>query len=317
MNRTIPEKLKVIRQLLGLSQEKLAQKFGVSFATLNSWINGKSVPRKRAQQQIEELYLDITGQKIIPADKLAAKKQKVEEKRRANTNVLKVILENPDIHDQFILSLTYHSNRIEGSTFTEPETQAVLFQNVTIPNRSLIEHLEVKNHQTALQYLFNHMDTGPGNIDETLVLSLHRTLMNSIRPDAGTYRQHSVRIVGADVPTANYLKVPVLMGRLFGDINTPVEDYIRQISEIHSRFEQIHPFSDGNGRIGRLLIQAMALGKNLPPAIIRQENKRFYYSYLDKAQQTQNEDLSLLENFICDGFLEGFKILERSGGKDE
>jgi Fic family protein len=186
-----------------------------------------------------------------------------------------------------------------------------LFQNVTIPNRSLIEHLEVKNHQTALQYLFHHMETGPGNIDEALVLSLHRMLMNSIRPDAGSYRQHSVRIVGADVPTANYLKVPDLMGRLFEDINTTVEDAIKQIAGIHSRFEQIHPFSDGNGRIGRLLIHAMALAKNLPPAIIRQENKRFYYSYLNKAQQTQNEDLSLLENFICDALLEGFGILER------
>lgn len=347
MSVTIPQKLKVIQQLLGLSQEKLAQKFEVSFATLNSWINGKSVPRKRAQQQIEELYLDITGQKRIPPEELAAKKQKVEEKRRTYTNVLKIILENPDIHDRFVLSLTYHSNRIEGSTFTEPETEAVLFQNVTIPNRSLIEHMEVKNHQTALQYLFDHLYPGPGTIDEALVLSLHRILMNSIRADAGTYRQHPVRIVGADVATANYLKVPHLMDRLFEDLNTPVEDAIRQIAEIHSRFEQIHPFSDGNGRIGRLLIHAMALGKNLPPAIIRQENKRFYYSYLNKAQQTQrewhpqpiiaeergkgqgelknfgmkanprnlaihDEELSLLENFICDAFLEGFQILERT-----
>ena len=311
MNVTIPQKLKVIQQLLGLSQEKLAQKFGVSFATLNSWINCKSVPRKQAQQQIEELYLDITGQKRIPTKQLSAKKQNIEEKRSAYADVLKVILENPDIHDQFILSLTYHSNRIEGITLNEPETEAVLFQNVTIPNRSLIEHLEVKNHQTALQYLFSHMGNGAGNIDETLVLSLHRMLMNSIRPDAGTYRQHSVRIAGADVPTANYLKVPHLMDLLFEDINTPVKDTVKQIAGIHSRFEQIHPFSDGNGRIGRLLIHAMALDKNLPPAIIRQENKRFYYSYLNKAQQTQNEELSLLENFICDALLEGFQILER------
>ena len=72
MNVTIPQKLKVIQRLLGLSQEKLAQKFGVSFATLNSWINGKSLPRKRAQRQIEELYLDITGQRIIPGDELAS-----------------------------------------------------------------------------------------------------------------------------------------------------------------------------------------------------------------------------------------------------
>lgn len=307
----ISQKLKLIQTLSGLSQEKLAQKFTVSFATFNSWINGKSMPRKKAQQQIEEMYLDITGQKVIPADELAAKKQTVKKKQQEHPDIVKVILENPDIHDQFILSLTYHTNRIEGSTLTEPETSAILFQDTTIPDKSLIEHLEVKNHQTALQYLFNHMASGSGQIDETLVLNLHRMLMNSIRPDAGTYRQHSVRIVGADVPTANYVKVPFLMAELIEAINAAVHDTISHIAEIHSRFEQIHPFSGGNGRIGRLLIHAMAFSRNLPPAVIRHERKRFYYSYLNKAQQTQNNDLSLLEDFICDALLEGFHIVER------
>jgi Fic family protein len=308
---TIPQKLKVIQELSGLSQEKLAQKFAVSFATLNSWINGKSIPRKKARQQIEEMYLDITGQKIIPAHELAAKKQGIEKKQIEHPGILKTILENPDIHDQFILSLTYHTNRIEGSTLTQPETEAILFRDVTIPDKSLIEHLEVKNHQTALEYLFNHMASGGSQIDQALILHLHRILMNSIRPDAGTYRQHRVRIVGADVPTANYVKVPFLMVELIEDINAGVRDTVLHIAEIHSRFEQIHPFSDGNGRIGRLLIHAMALREKLPPAVIRQERKRFYYSYLNKAQQTQNKDLSLLEDFICDALLEGFQILER------
>jgi Fic family protein len=311
INMTTAQKLKVIQTLSGLSQEKLAQKFSVSFATLNSWINAKSIPRKKAQQQIEEMYLDITGQKIIPADELAAKKQIVKKKQQEHHDVLKVILENPDIHDQYILSLTYHTNRIEGSTLTEPETGAILFHDSTIPDKSLIEHLEVKNHQTALQYLFNHMASGSGQIDETLILNLHRMLMNSIRPDAGNYRQHSVRIAGADVPTANYIKVPFLIAELIEAINAAAHDTISHIAEIHSRFEQIHPFSDGNGRIGRLLIHAMALPRNLPPAVIRQEKKRFYYSYLNKAQQTQNKDLNLLEDFICDALLEGFQILER------
>jgi Fic family protein len=155
------------------------------------------------------------------------------------------------------------------------------------------------------------MASGNSQIDETLILDLHRMLMNSIRPDAGTYRQHSVRIVGADVPTANYVKIPFLMAELIEIINAAVQDTISHLAEVHSRFEQIHPFSDGNGRIGRLLIHTMALRNKLPPAVIRQEKKRFYYSYLNKAQQTQNKDLSLLEDFICDALLEGFQILER------
>jgi len=308
---TIPQKLKVIQNRSGLSQEKLAQKFNVSFATFNSWINERSVPRKKAQQKIEELYLDITGQKVIPAAELSAKKQELKRKQQEHPDILKTILENPDIYDQFILSLTYHTNRIEGSTLTEPETSAILFRDITISNKSLVEHLEVKNHQTALQHLFHYMASGSGDIDEALILNLHRMLMNSIRPDAGAYRRHSVRIVGADVPTANYLKVPFLMVELIDAIDRPVQDTIRQMAEIHSRFEQIHPFSDGNGRIGRLLMHATALRKNLPPAVIRQERKQFYYSYLNKAQQTNNEDLSLLEDFICDALLEGFQGLTR------
>lgn len=305
---TIPQKLRVIQRFSGLSQEKLARQFSVSFATLNSWINGKSLPRKKSQERIEELYLKYTGKKVIPADELATKKKMVNNKRNIYPDVLKIILENPDIYDQFFLSLTFHSNRIEGSTLTEDETEAILFRDAVLPDKSLIEHLEVKNHQTALRYLLNHM-VGTARLDEELVLKLHRMLMNSIRPDAGTYRQHSVRIVGADVPTANYMKVPVLMTRLFEEINTPNEDVVSHIAAVHSRFEQAHPFSDGNGRIGRLLNHALALRENLPPALIRQEKKQFYYSYLKKAQQ--DGDLSLLEDFLCDALLEGFLILER------
>lgn len=305
---TIPQKLRVIQKLSGFSQEKLAREFHVSFATFNSWINGRSLPRRKAQEEIEELYLKYTGKKIIPTGELKAKKEQVKNKRNLYPDVLKIILENPDIHDQFILSLTYHTNRIEGSTLTEAETDAVLFRDVVLPDKSLIEHLEVKNHQTALRYLLDCMK-GPVRPDEELVLKLHRILMNSIRPDAGSYRMHSVRIVGADVPTANYMKVPALMAQILKDINSQVEDIISHIAQMHSRFEQVHPFSDGNGRIGRLLINAMALRENLPPAVIRQENKQIYYSYLNKAQQSG--DLSLLEDFICDALLEGFRILER------
>lgn len=306
----ISRELRIIKKLSGLSQEKLAQRFGVSFVTFNSWINDRSIPRKKAQGQIHKLYLDYTGRKVIPADELEAKKQMVENKRKLRSGILKQILEHPDIHDQFVLSLTYHTNRIEGSTLTEAETGAILFHDTVLPGKRLVEHLEVKNHQTALEYLFNQMVAGSVRIDEALILTLHRILMNSIRPDAGFYRRHSVRIVGADVPTGSYANVPRLMAELIEDINTPNEDTILHIAGIHSRFEQIHPFSDGNGRIGRLLIHAMAFGRNFPPVVIRQEKKHLYYTYLNKAQQ--RGDLTLLEYFLCDAFLEGYRILERN-----
>ncbi|MBU1685252.1 Fic family protein [Patescibacteria group bacterium] len=303
----ISEKLQIIKRLSGLTQEQLAKKLETSFATLNSWINERSVPRKKAEEKIDTLYKEYTGQKIIPADILLAKKKIIYKKNRLAGNILKLILKRQDIYDSFMLLLTYNSNSIEGSTLSENETAQILFQNLSIPNKSLIEQMEAKNHQAAWKYLITYLE-GSSKFDEALIFKLHSILMNGIRDDAGFYRRNAVRIVGANVPTANYIKVPDLMEDLVKVINFKRGDVILHNTEIHSRFEQIHPFSDGNGRIGRLLMTAMLLKNNLPPAIIRQEKKQLYYAFLKKAQ-TQG-DMSLLEDFICEAILEGFDILE-------
>jgi Fic family protein len=86
-------------------------------------------------------------------------------------------------------------------------------------------------------------------------------------------------------------------------------DIIAAAADVHSRFEQIHPFSDGNGRIGRLLMNAMFLKNNLAPAIIRQEQKQLYYTYLYKAQT--KDDKSQLEDYFCAALMDGFRVMER------
>lgn len=305
---TPKEQLQLIQKLSGLTQAELAGRLGVTFAAFNRWINGKAVPRPKTQEKIEELFREYSGSKRIPETVLEAKKNLVIKKSKSHENALKKILNNPDIKDQFYLSLTYNSNRIEGSTLSEGETAAILFENSALPDKTIIEQLEVKNHQAALDYLFQYLlEKKP--INEELILKLHGILMNAINQDAGNYRRHAVRIMGADMPTANYLKIPELMKKLVRDANIEVEDAIAHIAEIHSRFEKIHPFSDGNGRIGRLLIHVMALSVNFAPAVILQEKRRLYVVYLNKAQTS--EDQTLLEDFICDAILEGYRILER------
>lgn len=305
---TIPQKLQAIQRLSGLNQTKLAAKLGVTFVAFNRWMNGKAVPRKKAQERIDALYREYTGLTVIPKKELQAKKGIVLLKSKGGINVLNTILENPDIRDQFVLTLTYTSNSIEGSTLTEAETAVVLFQNAALPEKTLMEQLEAKNHQTALLYLFDHLHTRKP-VDEHLLLKLHGMLMNGIRPDAGSYRHHGVRIIGADLPTANYLKVPSLMEELAQDFMISRGGIIAGAADIHARFEQIHPFSDGNGRIGRLLLHAMLLGKNLPPAVIRPERKHLYYSSLNTAQK--KGDTNLLQDFFCDAILDGWDIVDR------
>ena len=165
----VAEKLSLIKQLSGLTQEKLAQQLDVSFVTLNSWINGKSIPRKKKQQEINELYAQYSGTKIIPESLLQAKKDILNKKGRANKNILKKILDNQDIFDDFMLSLTYNSNRIEGSTLTEDETADIIFRHLSLPDRTLVEQLEVKNHQTALEYLLDYIYKN-GEINENFIL---------------------------------------------------------------------------------------------------------------------------------------------------
>ena len=305
---TIKQKLGLILKLSGLTQQELAGRLGVTFAALNRWINGKAVPRPKAQEKIDELYKEYSGEKQIPETVIEAKKGIILKKQKEHPDVIKEILDNPDVRDQFYLSLTYNSNRIEGSTLSEGETAAIMFQNAALSDKALVEQLEVKNHQAALRYLFEYLvENKP--LDEELILKLHGILTNAIKPDAGNYRYHGVRIMGTDVPTANYLKVPELMKELVKDMSKKSKDIFGQIVDIHSRFEKIHPFSDGNGRIGRLLMHAMSLNQNLVPVVILQEKRRLYTTYLNKAQM--KDDPSLLEDFVCDAILEGYRVLER------
>lgn len=312
LNRTFMntrQKLEIIQKMLGLTQTKLALKFGVSFAAFNSWWTGKSNPRPKMQASIDELFLEVTGQKTISTDQLTAKKQALQLKSGEYKSVINEILANPDIRDQFILKLTYHSNSIEGSTLTEPDTAAILFDNAALPNKSLTEQLEAKNHQTALNYLFDHI-AKKEKVNETLVLKLHSILMNGVRPDAGVYRNHGVKITGVNLPTANCVSIPKLISEVMARITEKTKDIISLSTSVHSKFEQIHPFGDGNGRIGRLLMNAMLLSANFAPAIIRQEQKQLYYTYLYKAQT--KEDQSQLEDFLCEAITDGFTILDRT-----
>ena len=304
----IQQKLKLILQLTGLSQDKLAKEIGVTFASLNRWLNNHSQPRKNQIDKINQIYFKLTGKKDF-SNSLTIKKDIILNKQKIfNSNVLKYILKNEDIYNEIVLSVTYHTNEIEGSTLTKKETQAILFDNSNISNKSLREHLEAKNHQAAIQYLFDYLLKNK-KINEELILKLHSILMNGILSNAGNYRTHGVRIVGSNVPTANYIKIPNLMHNLIQKINKKEKDIINQVSMIHAEFEKIHPFSDGNGRIGRLILIAQLLKENIAPAIIKQDIKHKYYNALDEVQLKEN--YLKLEELVCDAIIFSYTLLEK------
>ncbi len=300
------EKLQLILSLSGLTQEGLARKLGVTFVTLNSWVNARSSPRAKAQLRIDGLLAELFGTPVPDSDILTVKKELVAQ-RASGQSLLKLLALRSDLMDQCVLALTYNTNSIEGSTLTEAETAAVLFDDIALSNRTLTEQIEAKNHRAALMWLFDVLPAGYA-ITETMILKMHAMLMNGIRDDAGSYRNHAVRIVGANVPTANFVKVPELMKILIKEMNVKNADAIAHTSEIHARFEQIHPFADGNGRIGRLLIQAMVLRHNIAPALILKKQKQAYIRHLNAAQL--KGEMKGLEEFLCDAVLKGHLMFE-------
>lgn len=309
---TITQKLSQIQKYSGKTQEELARDLGVSFPTLNSWINGKSEPRKKATEKINSLYIEYLGDVSIGSDVLDKKVNKLQELQKKFRDPFALIMSRKDIYDDFLLSLTYHTNSIEGSTFTEPDVKAVLFDDVTIPNKSVREHQEAKNHQGALGYIMRWLRDENNEIDQQLIKHIHQILMNGIMHNAGAYRNHGVRIAGVNVPTSNHLSIPKHMDELiqmFNQLKKDPSEQVKHIAITHARFEQIHPFSDGNGRVGRLLMILLAFKYQMAPVLIKQEKKQAYYTYLEEAQIKENS--IPLTSFVFDGLFEGYNLLTK------
>ena len=146
-------KLKAIQKYSGKTQTQLADILGVSFPTFNSWINKKSIPRKKAQEKIDVVYFEYVGDLSIDKSILVAKQSKLMSLKKQYKDPFKLIMSRKDTYESFLLKMTYHTNSIEGSTFNELEVKAVLFDDITIPNKTVREHQEAKNHQGALGFV--------------------------------------------------------------------------------------------------------------------------------------------------------------------
>lgn len=288
--------LKSIIKASGWSQEQLARNLSVSFATLNSWINKRSLPRAKALLNIEKLYLNIVGVDEVDEFTLQSTKQSTLQLQATPTK----IAADKDMLDKLTLYLTYHTNTIEGSTMTLSDVEEVIFEDKVLSNRTAIEQAEARNHQATLYWLLDELTrNGSGFlVNEALVLGIHLRLMNGIIGEAGQYRRHSVRIMGSHVALAKWTKVPELIDELARDLEKPTEDTIEVIANTHARFEKIHPFSDGNGRTGRLIMLAQALKSGLIPPLVVKERKYAYYKYLEIAQTKEN--YKPLELFIAE-----------------
>lgn len=186
--------------------------------------------------------------------------------------------------------MVYNSNAIENSTLTLEDTEDILIRNQIRTNHEIREIYEAKNLASAIEYL---MDNPEKEISVDLILNLHKTLLSNIRNDiAGRFRsgREWVRIgthIGANPEFVNNL-----MHELAKNYNSDDGEYfLEKIAYFHAEFENIHPFGDGNGRIGRLLTNEQLDMLGLPPIIIPNKSKfDEYYPALDEYTKTGKID---------------------------
>lgn len=186
--------------------------------------------------------------------------------------------------------MVYNSNAIENSTLTLEDTEDILIRNQIRTDHEIREIYEAKNLARAIEYL---MDNPEEEISVELILKLHKTLLTNIRDEiAGRFRSGKEWVrVGTHIG-ANPEFVNGFMHDLVRDYNSDNGKYfLEKIAYFHAEFENIHPFGDGNGRIGRLLTNEQLDMLGLPPIIIPNKSKfDEYYPALDEYTKTNKVD---------------------------
>jgi Fic family protein len=199
------------------------------------------------------------------------------------------------LRDQFSIEMTYNSNAIEGNQLTLKETYLVLREGITVKGKNLKDHLEAKNHEEALKYLFELVDSSKRlTFNHNLIRSLHQLIVRDTdQKIAGNYRKSNVAILGSSHKPVEGYRVQEGMDK-FIKWCSKEEINLHPIifaAELHHRFVHIHPFEDGNGRTGRLLMNLFLMRSGYPICIIKKSDRQKYYRTLQSADKEQLDPL--------------------------
>lgn len=224
--------------------------------------------------------------------------------------ILEFILNNSDYLEDLITRSTYHSNGIEGSTLTYAETYAILYNDNSfkIQGKEPREIYKAINHKKALEVVFDNLKMDE-NFDERFIKKVNQTINKDIKDTEG-YRKVQVFINGTEYIPPEAERVPNLMTYYVYNYNHDEQDIFMKIAKYHIEFERIHPFEDGNGRTGRLLLNYELIKNNINPVIISKDDRVQYFELLDKQDITRLADffrsLSTKEKERMEKF--GYKI---------
>lgn len=190
------------------------------------------------------------------------------------------------LNEEFTVEYTYNSNAIEGNTLTLRETDLVL-RGLTIDKKPLKDHMEAVGHKEAFDFV-TELVKEKCEINERVIKQIHYLVLADKKDDRGVFRRLPVRIMGAaHEPVQPYLIVPK-MEELLRNYLASEEHIVTKLARFHIEFEGIHPFIDGNGRTGRLLVNLELMKAGYPPIDIKFTDRIAYYNAFDEYHVKHN-----------------------------
>lgn len=287
----IGNNIKKYREICQKTQKEIAEVLNVEPATISKYESGLLEPNISSLKKLSSIF-------NISIDELLSDETNTFD--ISNINIYDILKEQKDmklsgnLYHNTQIAFTYNTNHIEGSTLTEEqtrfifETNTILFENKSIANVNDI--IETTNHFILFDYM---IDIAKETLTEDIIKKFHKILKSGTSDSKKDWFN-----VGEDkklpnsvgqIKTTSPKDVPEQMNKLLSWYNSLSTITINDIIEFHAKFEKIHPFQDGNGRIGRIIAFKECLKNNIIPFIILDKDKLFYYRGLNEYQSNKEK----------------------------
>ena len=262
-------------QKKGITKTDLTSEIGISSRTIAKIAKGEKLSRKTMQKIAD--YLGCEAGDLC--------------REKSDNAILQILRDEKEakisggLYHELQVRMTYNSNHIEGSKLTEDQTR-LIFETNTIDVGDGVpvdDILETVHHFRAIDYV---IDTAEEELSEEIIKHLHYILKHDTKDSTlswfavGDYKRRANMVGGRE--TAKPKDVPKRMKALLGDYNARDTVTVNDVIALHAEFEYIHPFQDGNGRVGRLVALKECLRHNIIPFIIEDSKKNFYYRGLSE-----------------------------------